>query len=375
MKVDWLIVGAGFTGSVLAERIASQLGQKVLVVEQRHHIGGNAYDYYNEHGVLVHQYGPHIFHTNAKLIWDYLSQFTQWYSYYHHVLAVVDGNQIPLPFNLNSLYALFPPHYADKLVQQLLEQYGFNVKVPILKIRQEARGDDLTFLADYIYKKVFYNYTLKQWNFTPEELSPSVTARVPIYISRDDRYFQDQFQGLPKQGYTVLFQRLLSHPNIKILLNTSYQEIKTEIGYQNMIFTGAIDEFFEYQYGELPYRSLEFQSIYTHQNQIQPVGTINYPNEYHYTRTTEFKHLTGQQVYGSTYVEEYPQPYQPGKNIPYYPIPKTEYRELYKKYQQEADKLEGRVVFAGRLADYQYYNMDQAVARALSLFERIISKT
>jgi UDP-galactopyranose mutase len=375
MKVDWLIVGAGFTGSVLAERIASQLGQKVLVVEQRHHIGGNAYDYYNEHGVLVHQYGPHIFHTNAKLIWDYLSQFTQWYSYYHHVLAVVDGNQIPLPFNLNSLYALFPPHYADKLVQQLLEQYGFNVKVPILKIRQEARGDDLTFLADYIYKKVFYNYTLKQWNFTPEELSPSVTARVPIYISRDDRYFQDQFQGLPKQGYTVLFQRLLNHPNIKILLNTSYQEIKTEIGYQNMIFTGAIDEFFEYQCGELPYRSLEFQSIYIHQNQIQPVGTINYPNEYHYTRTTEFKYLTGQQVYGSTYIEEYPQPYQPGKNIPYYPIPKTEYRELYKKYQQEADKLAGRVVFAGRLADYQYYNMDQAVARALSLFERIISKT
>lgn len=375
MKVDWLIVGAGFTGSVLAERIASQLGQKVLVVEQRHHIGGNAYDYYNEHGVLVHQYGPHIFHTNAKLIWDYLSQFTQWYSYYHHVLAVVDGNQIPLPFNLNSLYALFPPHYADKLAQQLLEQYGFNVKVPILKIRQEARGDDLTWLADYIYKKVFYNYTLKQWNFTPEELSPAVTARVPIYISRDDRYFQDQFQGLPKSGYTVLFQRLLSHPNIKILLNTSYQEIKTEIGYQNLIFTGAIDEFFEYQYGELPYRSLEFQSIYTPQNQIQSVGTLNYPNEYHYTRTTEFKHLTGQQVYGSTYVEEYPQPYQPGKNIPYYPIPKTEYRELYKKYQQEADKLEGRVVFAGRLADYQYYNMDQAVARALSLFERIMSKT
>ncbi len=375
MKVDWLIVGAGFTGSVLAERIASQLGQQVLVVEQRNHIGGNAYDYYNEHSVLVHQYGPHIFHTNAKWIWDYLSQFTQWYSYYHHVLAVVDGNQIPLPFNLNSLYALFPSHYADKLAQQLLEQYGFNVKVPILKIRQEARGDDLTFLADYIYKKVFYNYTLKQWNFTPEELSPAVTARVPIYISRDDRYFQDQFQGLPKRGYTVLFQRLLTHPNIKILLNTSYQEIKTAIEYQKMIFTGAIDEFFEYQYGELPYRSLAFQSIYTHQNQIQPVGTINYPNEYHYTRTTEFKHLTGQYVYGSTYIEEYPQPYQPGKNIPYYPIPKTEYRELYKKYQQEADKLSDRVIFAGRLADYQYYNMDQAVARALSLFERIISKT
>jgi UDP-galactopyranose mutase len=375
MKVDWLIVGAGFTGSVLAERLASQLGQQVLVVEQRPHIGGNAYDYYNEHGVLVHQYGPHIFHTNAQVVWDYLSQFTQWYRYYHRVLAVVDGNQIPLPFNLNSLYALFPAHYADKLTQQLLEQYGFNVKVPILKIRQEARGDDLTFLADYIYQKVFYNYTLKQWNSTPEELSPAVTARVPIYISRDDRYFQDQFQGLPKFGYAVLFQRLLTHPHIKILLNTSYQEIKTEIQYQRMVFTGAIDEFFEYQYGELPYRSLDFQAIHTTQNQIQSVGTVNYPNEYHYTRTTEFKHLTGQQVYGSTYIEEYPQPYQRNKNIPYYPIPKTECRELYKKYQQEADKLSDRVIFAGRLADYQYYNMDQAVARALSLFKRIISNT
>jgi UDP-galactopyranose mutase len=375
MKVDWLIVGAGFTGSVLAERLASQLGQQVLVVEQRHHIGGNAYDYYDENGVLIHQYGPHIFHTNAQFVWDYLSQFTQWHRYYHQVLAVVDGNQIPLPFNLNSLYTLFPPRYADKLAQQLLEQYGFNVKVPILKIRQEARGDDLTFLADYIYQKVFYNYTLKQWNSTPEELLPAVTARVPIYISRDDRYFQDQFQGLPKLGYTVLFQRLLNHPNIKILLNTSYQEIKTEIQYQNMIFTGAIDEFFEYQYGELPYRSLDFQVIHTHQSQMQPVGTINYPNEYHYTRTTEFKHLTGQHVYGSTYIEEYPQPYQRNNNIPYYPIPKTECRELYKKYQQEADKLSERVIFAGRLADYQYYNMDQAVARALSLFERIVSKT
>ena len=375
MKVDWLIVGAGFTGSVLAERLASQLGQKVLVIEQRHHIGGNAYDYYNEHGVLVHQYGPHIFHTNAQVIWDYLSQFTSWHRYYHRVLAMVDGNQIPLPFNLNSLYALFPPHYADKLTQQLLDQYGFNVKVPILKIRQEARGDDLTFLADYIYKKVFYNYTVKQWNLTPEELSPAVTARVPIYISRDDRYFQDQFQGLPKFGYTALFQRLLTHPNIKILLNTSYQEIKTEIQYQKMVFTGAIDEFFEYQYGELPYRSLDFQAIHTPQNQIQSVGTVNYPNEYHYTRTTEFKHLTGQHVDGSTYIEEYPQPYQRSNNIPYYPIPKTECRELYKKYQQEADKLSDRVIFAGRLADYQYYNMDQAVARALSLFERVIRKT
>lgn len=373
MKVDWLIIGAGFTGSVLAERIASQLGQKVLVVEQRDHIGGNAYDYYDEQGVLVHQYGPHIFHTNARHVWDYLAQFTEWRSYYHHVLGVVDGKPVPLPFNLNSLYALFPPRYADKLAQQLIEQYGFNVKVPILKIRESADNDDVKFLADYIYNNVFYHYTLKQWELKPEELAPSVTARVPIYISRDDRYFQDPYQGLPKHGYTALFRRLLHHPKIKVLLNTTYQEIIEDIQYHKLIFTGPIDEFFAHKHGELPYRSLHFQFLHTEQEQKQPVATVNYPNEYHYTRITEFKHLTGQRVYGSTYVEEYPQPYKRGNNIPYYPIPKEEYRALYKQYQAEAEKLKGQVLFAGRLADYQYYNMDQAVARALSLFEKLIS--
>lgn len=372
MKIDWLIVGAGFTGSVLAERIASQLGQKVLIVEQRDHIAGNAYDYYDEQGVLVHQYGPHIFHTNAKYIWDYLAQFTEWRRYYHHVLAVVDGKQVPLPFNLNSLALLFPPRYADKLAQKLLEQYGFNVKVPILKIRETASSGDLKFLADYIYEKVFHNYTLKQWDLTPEELAPSVTARVPIYISRDDRYFQDRFQGLPKWGYTALFRRLLNHSKIKLLLNTRYQEIAEEVEYQKMIVTGPIDEFFEQLHGELPYRSLDFKLIYSEQDKVQPVGVVNYPNEYDYTRITEFKHLTGQRVFGSTCVEEYPQPYERGQNVPYYPIPKDEYREWYKKYQREAEKLKGRVLFAGRLADYQYYNMDQAVARALSLFEKVI---
>lgn len=372
MKVDWLIVGAGFTGSVLAERIASQLGQKVLIVEQRNHIAGNAYDYYDEHGILVHQYGPHIFHTNAKYVWDYLAQFTKWRSYYHRVLAVLNGKQVPVPFNLNSLYALFPPTYADKLAQQLIEQYGFNVKVPILKIRESAQGNDLKFLADYIYENVFHGYTVKQWDLKPEELAPSVTARVPIYISRDDRYFQDEFQGLPQYGYTTLFQHLLNHPKIKVLLNTSYQEVIEEIQYNKLIFTGPIDEFFDHIHGELPYRSLTFQSFHTEQEYQQAVGTINYPNEYNYTRTTEFKHLTGQRAYGSSYIEEYPQPYRRGDNIPYYPIPKDEYRAQFKKYETEAKKLNGHVLFAGRLADYQYYNMDQSVARALSLFEKEI---
>ncbi len=372
MKIDWLIIGAGFTGSVLAERIASQLGQKVLLVEQRHHIAGNCYDYYNEQGILVHQYGPHIFHTNAQYVWDYLAQFTPWRSYYHQVLGSLDGKLVPIPFNLNSLYALFPPRYAEQLAQKLIETYGFNVKVPILKIRESAKSQDLEFLANYIYEKVFHGYTLKQWDLKPEELNASVTARVPIYISRDDRYFQDQFQGLPQYGYTNLFRNLLNNPNIKVLLNTPYQEVIEEIQYNRLIFTGPIDEFFEHLHGKLPYRSLDFKFIHTEQEQNQAVGTINYPNEYTYTRTTEFKHLTGQRAYGSTYIEEYPQPYRHGENIPYYPIPKEEYRALSQKYQKEAEKLQGRVLFAGRLADYQYYNMDQAVARALTLFEKEI---
>ncbi len=370
MKVDWLIVGAGFTGSVLAERIASQRGEKVLIVEQRDHIAGNAYDYYDEQGVLVHEYGPHIFHTRMKHVWNYLAQFTEWHSYYHRVLAVVDGKQVPVPFNLNSLYALFPAHYAEKLARQLIEKYGFNVKVPILKIRQSENEGDLKFLADYIYDNVFHNYTLKQWDLKPEELAPSVTARVPIYISRDDRYFQDTYQGLPQQGYTALFRRMLNHPNIKLLLNTAYQEVAEEVQYQKMVFTGPIDAFFEHQHGELPYRSLRFKFFHTEQEYKQSVGTVNYPNEYHYTRITEYKHLTGQRAYGSTYIEEYPQPYKRGENTPYYPIPKEEFRAQYKKYAAEAEKLKERVLFAGRLADYQYYNMDQAVARALSLFEK-----
>jgi len=375
MKVDWLIVGAGFTGSVLAERIATQLGKTVLLVEQRNHIGGNAYDEYDERGILVHRYGPHIFHTHAEYIWDYLSQFTEWRSYYHHVLAVVEGQYVPLPFNLNSIYALFPPRYADRLSQLLIEQYGFNTKIPILKIRENAQEEELKFLAEYVYQNVFHHYTLKQWGITPQQLSPSVTARVPIYISRDNRYFQDKFQGLPKQGYTVLFQRMLSHPRIKILLNTTYQEIATEINYQHLIFTGAMDDFFEHLHGELPYRSLFFKFIDSSQDLLQSVATINYPNEYGYTRTTEFKHLTGQKIDGSVYVEEYSQPYIRGQNIPYYPIPQEKNKDLYNQYVAEADKLKGQVLFAGRLADYQYYNMDQVVARALSLFEKVICKS
>lgn len=372
MKIDWLIVGAGFSGCVLAERIATQRNEKVLIIDQRDHIAGNAYDRYDEQGILIHQYGPHIFHTNARPVWDYLGQFTEWLPYIHHVLAWVDGHPVPLPFNLNTLYQLFPPQFAATLERQLIARYGFNTKVPILKLKESA-GEELRFLADYIYDKVFKNYTQKQWDLSPEELGPSVTARVPIYISRDNRYFQDSYQGMPKLGYTEMFRRMLKHPNIKIMLNTPYHDIKEDIDYQRMIFTGPIDVFFDYRHGELPYRSLEFDFHYEQQEQIQAVGTVNYPNEYNYTRITEFKHLTGQQHPGSSWVAEYPQAYQPGQNDPYYPIPLEANRQRYKRYLQDAEALNGKVLFAGRLGDYQYYNMDQAVARALTLFDKEIN--
>ncbi|MEO0842837.1 MAG: UDP-galactopyranose mutase [Cyanobacteria bacterium J06643_5] len=372
MKVDWLIVGAGYSGCVLAERIATQLDQKVLLVERRDHIGGNAYDYYNEHGILVHKYGPHIFHTKSKKVWDYLSQFTEWRHYYHHVLGVLEGKKVPIPFNLNSLYALFPPKYAEKLEDLLLENFGFGVKVPILKLRESANGE-LEFLANYIYEKVFLNYTTKQWNLKPEELDKGVTGRVPVYISRDNRYFQDTYQAMPKHGYTEMFRRMLAHSNIKVLLNTDYREVMDDIKFNRMVYTGPIDSFFDYMHGELPYRSLRFHFETLDTESYQEVGTVNYPNEYDITRITEQKYLSGQTSPKTTLVMEYPQAYIPGKNDPYYPIPREENRKRYDLYLKEVEKLNGSVLFAGRLADYKYYNMDQATLRALGLFEKKVA--
>lgn len=373
MKVDWLIVGSGFTGATLAERLATQLNQKVLLVEKRNHIGGNSYDTYNEDGILIHQYGSHTFHTNSPMVWNYLSQFTEWRPYFHEVMTVVDGKKIPVPFNLNSLYILFPVKFAEKLEEQLISHFGYGVKIPILKLREGASGE-LGFLADYIYQNVFYRYTLKHWELTPDQLDHSVTARVPVYISRDNRYFHDTYQGIPKYGYTALFQRMLAHPNIKLLLNTDYREIADEIKYKRMIYTGPIDEFFQYLHGPLPYRSLRFQFTTLQQEYYQEVGTINYPNEYDFTRVLEQKHLTGQISPKTTLSYVFPERYDYKNNDPYYPIPRQDNRDLYQLYRKEAEQIKEKVLFAGRLADYKYYNMDQAVARALTLFKEISGK-
>lgn len=369
----WLIVGAGFTGSVLARQIATELNQKVVVIDQRDHIAGNAYDYLDDDGVLVHKYGPHIFHTNSEKVWKYLSQFTEWRPYFHRVVGMVEGNEVPVPFNLNSIEACFPPYLADRLTRQLVETFGFGKKVPILKLR-EAGGEDLQFLADYVYEHVFKHYTMKQWGLTPEQLDPGVTARVPVFVSRDNRYFQDHYQAMPTQGYTAMFQNILDHELIDVRLSTGLRDVKDQFADARIIFTGPIDEFFDYEYGALPYRSLRFRQVKVPTSDlVQPAGTVNYPNEFDFTRITELKHLTGQHTPTGLLLEEYPQAYEVGKNDPYYPIPNDDTAELLKPYQERARALAGKVWFAGRLGDYAYYNMDQACARALALFEKQIA--
>ena len=374
MRTDWIVVGAGFAGSVLAERIATQLGQKVLLVDKRNHIGGNAYDEPDDHGILVHKYGPHIFHTNAKRIMVHLERFGDWRPYHHRVLASIDGQFVPVPFNLNSLYALFGPRHASRMEDALMETYGPGQRVPILKLRESANGD-LKALADYVYDKVFYGYTTKQWELEPEQLNPAVTARVPgIVTNRDDRYFADRYQAMPKQGYTAMFRRMLDHPNIRVLTNVDYREVVEEVSFKKMVYSGPVDGYFDYMHGELPYRSVRFAFDERDHGATQAVGTINYPNEYDFTRVTEQKILTGQEhLRGRALITEFPQAYVRGVNDPYYPIPREENDAQYARYAREVQKLSGHVYFAGRLADYKYYNMDQVVGRALACFEKEIA--
>ncbi len=368
MKYDYLIVGAGFAGSVLAERLASQ-GNKILLVEKRNHISGNSYDYKNEAGIVVHKYGPHIFHTQNKKVWNYLSRFTDWHEYSHKVLAEVDGKKVPVPFNFNSIDILFDEVKSRNLREKLIQTYGEEVKIPILKLK-ETTDDELKELADFIYEKIFLGYTTKQWDLKPEELDFSVTSRIPVFLSRDDRYFQDDYQAIPAQGYTAMFEKMLDHPNIEVLLEVDYKNIIDKISYDRMIFTGAIDDFFNYKFGCLPYRSLEFDFQTLDKEQFQETAQVNYPNAHDYTRITEFKHFLPTKSNQTTIAYEYPKSYKVGKNAPYYPIPKKENQELYEKYKALADVLAGKVFFAGRLAEYKYYNMDQVVGTALMLFEK-----
>jgi UDP-galactopyranose mutase len=358
---DYLIVGAGFAGSVLAERLANVSDKKVLICDKRNHIGGNAYDHYNEHGVLVHKYGPHIFHTNSREVFDYLSHFTEWRPYEHRVQASVDGQLVPMPINLDTINKL----YGLSLTSFQLEEFFKSVAEP----REHLRTSEdvvVSKVGRELYEKFFRNYTRKQWALDPSELDASVTSRVPVRTNRDDRYFTDTYQAMPLHGYTRMFERMLDHPNIKVMLNCDYREIADEIEYREMIYTGPVDAYFDYRYGKLPYRSLEFKHETHNTVQFQPAPVVNFPNEHAYTRVTEFKYLTGQEHQKTSIVYEYPQ----AEGDPYYPVPRKENAEIYTKYKALADSTPG-VHFVGRLATYKYYNMDQIVAQALTTYAKM----
>jgi UDP-galactopyranose mutase len=359
---DWLIVGAGFAGSVLAERIASERDQSVLIIDRRPHIGGNAYDRHDDAGVLMHQYGPHIFHTNSDAIFDHLSKFTEWRPYEHRVLARIDDKLVPIPINRTTINALYGLDLkTDEEAQAFLDSRA----EPVEEVRT-SEDVVVSKIGRELYEKFFRGYTTKQWGLDPSELDKSVTSRVPTRTNTDDRYFTDTHQFMPKHGYTRMFERMLDHPNIKIMLNADYREVREEIPHRRLIFTGPIDEFFDFRFGRLPYRSLKFKHVTLDQEQYQPVGTVNYPMTEDYTRISEYKHLTGQKHHKTTITYEYPS----ATGDPYYPIPRPENQALYKKYQALAMETEN-VHFVGRLATYRYYNMDQVVGQALAEFRRI----
>ena len=358
---DYLIVGAGFAGSVMAERLASELDARVLIVDKRPHIGGNAYDRHDDSGVLVHPYGPHIFHTNAIEIFEYLSRFTEWRPYEHRVLASVDGLLLPMPINLDTVNALYGMSLSSFEMDGWLESVA-EKREPV------ANSEDVVVnkVGRDLYNKFFRGYTRKQWGMDPSELDASVTARVPTRTSRDARYFTDTFQAMPASGYTRMFEKMLAHPNIKVMLNTDYREIEALIPWQHMVYTGPSDAFFGHRYGKLPYRSLEFRHVTLPQDRFQSVGTVNYPNDHGYTRISEFKHITGQRHASTSIVYEYPR----ADGDPYYPVPMAANAALYKRYESDADAATN-VTFVGRLATYRYYNMDQVVGQALAAFKRL----
>ncbi len=362
MKYDYLIVGAGFAGSVAAERLASQHNKKILLVEKRNHIGGNAYDEYDEHGILVHKYGPHIFHTNSKEVFEYLSQFTEWRKYEHKVLANLNGELYPIPINRTTINKLYNKNFiTDEEVKGFYDTVK-EKRNPIVNsedIIVNQVGWDL-------YEKFFKSYTKKQWELDPSELSPSVCGRIPIRTNTDDRYFIDKYQFMPKDGYTKMFERMLVHSNIEIRLNTDYKDIITEVEFDKMIYTGPIDYFFDYKFGKLPYRSIKFEWENLEVEQFQKAAQINYTdNKEKFTRIIEHKHLTVQTNITTTISKEFPQM----NGNPFYPIPNYENSLLFNKYKSEANKFEN-VKFIGRLAEYKYYNMDQVIGRVLTKYEK-----
>ena len=380
---DYIIVGSGFAGATAANILADRYGKKVLIIEKRSHIGGNCYDEKDEHGILIHKYGPHIFHTDSEKVYEYLSQFTKWYDYSHEVVAYVDEDFIPVPFNLNTLKIAFPQE-AEELREKLVDIYGYGKKVPILELRNND-DEDIRKIADYVYENIFLRYTMKQWGQTPEEINPEVTGRVPVLISDDNRYFQDKYQGMPLDGYTAIFENmLLNNQNIDILYDTDCKEVlkfeEEGIIYNNelfrgkVIFTGPIDELFDNRFGRLPYRTLNFVNEYLDKDSYQPKAVVNYTVSEEFTRITEYKKLTGQKAKGTSIMKEYPMSYTGEEGqIPYYAIINGENLTIYSKYLDMLSKYDNFYLL-GRLAEYKYYNIDAIVLKSMELIEELENK-
>ena len=379
---DAIIVGAGIAGAVCARKLAEEGNQKVLVIERRDHIGGNCYDKEDEHGILIHVYGPHIFHTEDERVREYLSRFTRWYDFGHEVVANVNGKLIPVPFNLNTLHMVYEEEKAAYLEKKLIEEYGEGSRVPIMKLR-ENEDPDVREIAEYVYQNIFLKYTMKQWGQKPEEISPEVTGRVPVVISYDNRYFKDKYQSVPLYGFTPMFEKMLGHENITVVTNTDCAKVLRfedgKIFYQNeefhgnLIYTGAIDELFGLRFGRLPYRSLDFQFEHLDEDSFQGHSVVNYTVSEDFTRITEFKFLTGQQdAKGTTIVREYPFAYTGAEGeIPYYAILEEKNQKLYEKYKALTKEYQGFYLL-GRLAEYKYYNIDAMTLKAMELAEKLL---
>ena len=376
---DSVIIGAGVAGCVAARNLAES-GRKVLVLEQRDHIGGNCYDEKDEHGILIHKYGPHIFHTKEQKAYDYLSRFTDWYAFGHEVVANVYGKLIPVPFNLNTLHMVYEQEKADALEKKLIDAFGLESRVPILKLR-EHEDPEIREIADYVYENIFLHYTMKQWGQTPEQIDPAVTGRVPVLISHDNRYFQEPWQGMPLHGYTLMFEKMLDHENITVEIGVdarsrvTFSEGSVSLDGQaftgDVIYTGPLDELFDCRFGRLPYRSLRFDFEYYDKPDYQGHSVVNYTVSEDFTRITEFKYLTGQQAEGTTIVKEYPFAYTGAAGeIPYYSIANEANQKLYEQYRGLVEHIPN-VWLLGRLAEYKYYNIDAMVLKALELTDKI----
>ena len=378
---DCIVIGAGIAGAVAARKLTEEAGKKVLVIERRSHIGGNCYDVADQHGILIHEYGPHIFHTGIEEVYEYLSRFTEWYPFGHEVVAKVGDRLIPVPFNLNTLHMVYEKEKADRLEKKLIEEYGEGSRVPIMKLR-ENEDADIREIAQYVYENVFLKYTMKQWGQTPEEISPEVTGRVPVLISYDNRYFQDKYQGVPKYGFTPMFEKMLDHENIEVWLNTDCNDVLSfvddviyfegEAFTGDVIYTGALDELFDCKFGRLPYRSLDFKFEHYDEDSYQGHSVVNYTVSEDFTRITEFKYLTGQlETAGTTIVKEYPFAYTGAKGeIPYYAILNDENQALYEKYRALTAGMKNFHLL-GRLAEYKYYNIDAMTKKAMELAEHL----